>query len=101
VARKKSKAKEEALFWFLVCNYVAWALCLLEPQKEDLLDGADKPGQPGWKEHVETQLQIDQNFLRRVYDLCTERMSLEKSFVFILRGLGDPNAAETFLKFMS
>ncbi len=84
----------------MACNYVAWALGLLDKAKEEQLDATNEAGRPTWREHVESQLQIDRTFIRSVYALCSERMDEGRSLAFVLRGAGGDRAEKRFLECM-
>src|SRR5436190_603676 len=100
MAQKRVKDEERDLFLFLLCNYVAWVLNLLNEDQLVQLDGLDRPGQPGWKAHVEAQMHIDRTFVRSVYALAAERMDDDKALAFLLRGLGGEEAEVKFVEVM-
>lgn len=91
MAKKKgwSKADEEKLFWFLATAYVADTVGLLDEDKAAKLASFEAAaGQQTWQEHVRSSLDVDDDFVKRVYALCRKRKNEPQSIGFILRGLG-------------
>lgn len=86
-----SKEDEEKLFWLLAVAYMADVVGLLDETKAAKLSSFEAAaGTHTWQEHVRETLEVDDNFLKRVYALCRKRKSEVQSLGFILRGLGCP-----------
>src|SRR4051812_5395685 len=83
------------LYWVLVAAYVLRSVGKLPPGTESELDRhTTHAGAPDWKDVVEHELEIDADFVKRLYVLCTDRMEENRAVLFILRGFGCPNPVE-------
>jgi hypothetical protein len=97
MAKKKdwSKEDQEKLFWLLAAAYLVDAVGLLDEDKAAKLASFEAAaGRQAWQEHVRDSLEVDDDFVRRVYALCRKRKDEAQSLGFILRGLGCPCADE-------
>ena len=97
MAKKKgwSKEDEENLFWCLAAAYLMDAVGLLDEDKAAKLASFEAAaGQQTWQEQVRNSLEVDDDFVRRVYALCRKSKDEAQSLGFILRGLGCPCAEE-------
>jgi hypothetical protein len=97
MAKKKgwSKEDEENLFWFLAAAYLMDAVGLLDEDKAVKLASFEAvAGQQTWQEQVRNSLDVDDDFVKRVYGLFRKRKDEAQSLGFLLRGLGCPCAEE-------
>jgi hypothetical protein len=97
VAKKKggSKENEEKLFWCLAAAYLRDAVGPLDEDKAAKLASFEAAaGQQTWQEQVRNSLDVEDDFVKRVYALCRKRKDEAQSLGFILRGLGCPCAEE-------
>ncbi len=93
--RKKKEDFETNLFWFLATAYIADVIGLLDPAKAAKLSSLEAlAGTLTWQEHVEQSLDLNREFVEKIYALCRQKKNEAQSIGFILRGLGCPCADE-------
>jgi hypothetical protein len=82
---------ESEIYWLCVAAYIVRAIGKLTPQNEADLD---RITENQWRSMVERELEVDADFIKSVYDCCTDRMESNRALLFILRGFGCPTPAE-------
>jgi hypothetical protein len=98
VAKKKkagwSAEDRDKLFWLLAAAYVLDAVGLLDPHKAAKLSSFEATIGTTWQESVRQELDVEEDFVRSIYEICQTGRTKVQALGFILRGLGCPNVDE-------
>lgn len=90
MTKRDMQEAEAQLYWIFVTAYVLRAVGKLPPEKEREIDRFT----PEWRGIVEAELEIDTDFVKRLYAYATDRMEETRAVIFIIRGFGCPQTAE-------
>ena len=91
MAKRDAPNVEADIYWLCVAAYIVRSIGKLPlPNEADL----DRITEGQWRGVVERELEVDADFIKRVYDCCTDRMEEDRAVLFILRGFGCPDPAE-------
>jgi hypothetical protein len=82
---------EAELYWLCVVAYIVRAIGKLPPQSEADLE---RITEAQWRPMVERELEVDADFVKRLYGCCTDRLEENRALLFIVRGFGCPEPAE-------
>jgi hypothetical protein len=83
--------EEQSLFGLMVVHYVLHKTGLLSPEIKTRYDEMSSQLGMDWLKHVEGELDINEDFIISICGLCLQTWSVEKTVVFILRGLDCPS----------
>jgi hypothetical protein len=92
MGNRNDPEKDAKLYWVLVTSYLLRCIGKLSAGAEaELGRYTIQAGAGDWKSLVERELEIDEDFVRRLYEACTDRMEENRAFLFMLRGFGCPD----------
>jgi hypothetical protein len=95
-----SDEDKEKLFWYLATAYLLDRVGLLDQDKAAKLATFEAEIGVTWQASVRRDLDVSDDFVKRVHTLCRKTRDEAQAVGFLLRGMGCPCAEEALRDFM-